>query len=123
MMQLTKSSDVALQHEALAPCSRARIEGFQGRPEINGRMGVICGRLQQASIMVGLKEVQAALNAPGLVTTSPFSFNQLKVELAKKLHIQADDEVFTEHKQAIKDSYVQVFICGELEQASMMYQT
>ncbi len=53
--------------------------------------------------MVGLKEVQAALNAPGLVTTSPLSFNQLKVELAKKLHIQADDEVFTEHKQ------VQVF--------------
>ena len=59
--------------------------------------------------MVGLKKVQAALNAPGLVTTSPLSFNQLKIELAKKLHIQADDEVFSEHKQAIKDSYVKVF--------------
>ena len=59
--------------------------------------------------MVGLKEVQAALIAPGLVTTSPLSFNQLKIELAKKLHIQADDEVFSEHKQAIKDSYVKVF--------------
>ena len=59
--------------------------------------------------MVGLKEVQAALRAPGLVTSSPLSFNQLKVELAKKLHIQPDDEVFTEHKQSIKDSYVKVY--------------
>jgi hypothetical protein len=59
--------------------------------------------------MVGLKEVQAALNAPGLVTLIPLSFNQLKMELAKKLLIQADDEVFSEHKQAIKDSYVKAY--------------
>ena len=69
--------------------------------------------------MVGLKEVQAALNAPGLVTPSPLSFNQLKIELAKKLLIQADDEVFSEHKQAIKDSYVKVFneVCKPLAAA------
>jgi hypothetical protein len=29
----------------LAPGSRVRIEGLQGRPEINGRTGVICGAL------------------------------------------------------------------------------
>ena len=34
----------------LAPSSRVRIEGLQGRPEMNGRTGVICGRLLQASM-------------------------------------------------------------------------
>jgi hypothetical protein len=35
----------------LAPGSRVRIEGLQGRPEMNGRTGVICGALQQASML------------------------------------------------------------------------
>ena len=35
----------------LAPGSRVRIEGLQGRPEMNGRTGVICGRLLQASML------------------------------------------------------------------------
>ncbi len=30
----------------LAPGSRVRIEGLQGRPEMNGRTGVICGALE-----------------------------------------------------------------------------
>jgi hypothetical protein len=59
--------------------------------------------------MVGLNEVQTALNAPGLVTLTLLSFNELKIELAKKLLIQADDEVFSEHKQAIKESYVKAY--------------
>jgi len=96
----------------LAPGSRVRIEGLQGRPDMNGRVVA----------MVGLREVQAALNAPGLVTSSPFSFNQLKVELAKKLLIQPDDEVFTEHKQSIKDHYVKVYteLCNELSSPFQM---
>ena len=59
--------------------------------------------------MVGLNDVQAALNAPGLVTATPLSFNQLKIEIAKRLHIEVDDAVFNDHKQAIKDSYVKVY--------------
>ena len=59
--------------------------------------------------MVGLKEIVAVLNAPGLVTSVPLSFNQLKIEIAKKLHIEVDDAVFNEHKQAIKDGYVKVY--------------
>ena len=35
----------------LAPGSRVRIEGLQGRPEMNGRTGIICGALQQASML------------------------------------------------------------------------
>jgi len=35
----------------LAPGSRVRIEGLKGRPEMNGRTGVICGALQQASML------------------------------------------------------------------------
>jgi hypothetical protein len=35
----------------LAPGSRVRITGLQGRPEMNGRTGVICGALQQASML------------------------------------------------------------------------
>ena len=35
----------------LAPGSRVRIEGLQGRPDMNGRTGVICGALQQASML------------------------------------------------------------------------
>ena len=69
--------------------------------------------------MAGLKEVQAALNAPGLVTSYSLSFNQLKIKLAERLHIHFDDEIFIEHKQAIKYSYCQIFnevcqrICSE----------
>jgi hypothetical protein len=54
-------------------------------------------------------EMYAALNAPGVVTSTPLSFNQLKIEIAKKLHIEADDAVFAENKQALKDAYVAVF--------------
>jgi hypothetical protein len=70
--------------------------------------------------MVSLKEIQAALNAPGLVTAVPLSFNQLKIEIAKKLHIEVDDPVFNEHKQAIKDGYVKVYqkVCNEAVVAS-----
>ena len=35
----------------LTPGSRVRIEGLQGRPEMNGRTGVICGALEQASML------------------------------------------------------------------------
>ena len=35
----------------LAPGSRVRIEGLQGRPELNGRTGVICGKLPQAIML------------------------------------------------------------------------
>jgi hypothetical protein len=35
----------------LAPGSRVRIEGLQSRPDMNGRTGVICGALQQASML------------------------------------------------------------------------
>jgi hypothetical protein len=59
--------------------------------------------------MVGLEEVQAALNSPGVVTSTPLSFNQLKIQIARKLQIETDDAVFNDHKQAIKDSYVKVF--------------
>jgi hypothetical protein len=59
--------------------------------------------------MVRFEEIQAALNAPGVVTSTPLSFNQLKIEIAKRLHIEADDAVFTEHKQALKDAYVAVY--------------
>jgi len=70
--------------------------------------------------MVGLREVQAALKAPGLVTSSPLSFNQLKVELAKRLRIQPDDEVFTQQKQAIQENYVKVYyeVCAPPKQRS-----
>ena len=59
--------------------------------------------------MVRFEEIQAALNAPGVVTSTPLSFNQLKIEIAKRLHIEADDAVFTESKQALKDAYVAVY--------------
>ncbi len=35
----------------LAPGSRVRIDGCRGRPEMNGRTGVICGALHQASTL------------------------------------------------------------------------
>jgi len=35
--------------------------------------------------------------------------NNFKVEIAKRLHIEVDDAVFNDHKQAIKDSYVKVY--------------
>jgi hypothetical protein len=41
-----------------------------------------------------------------MVTSTPLSFNQLKVEIAKRLRIDVDDAVFSDHKKAIKDSYV-----------------
>ena len=54
-------------------------------------------------------EMYAALNAPGVVTSNPLSFNQLKIEIAKRLDIEADDAVFTENKQALKYAYVAVY--------------
>jgi hypothetical protein len=67
--------------------------------------------------MVRFEEIQAALNAPGVVTSTPLSFNQLKIEIAKKLHIEADDAVFTDNKQALKDAYVAVYtkVCKSTE--------
>jgi hypothetical protein len=67
--------------------------------------------------MVRFEEIHAALNAPGVVTSSPLSFNQLKIEIAKRLHIEADDAVFTENKQALKDAYVAVYtkVCKSSE--------
>lgn len=59
--------------------------------------------------MVGLKDVQTALNAPGLVTSSLLSFNQLKVALAKRLHIDVEDAVLNDNEQAIKDSYAKEY--------------
>ena len=59
----TPSSELALAAASAAPApvpaparrlargSRVRIEGLQGRPEMNGRTGVICGALQQASVL------------------------------------------------------------------------
>jgi hypothetical protein len=71
-------------------------------------------------IMVTLKDVQAALNAPGLVTSSLLSFNELKVEIAKRLHVDAEDAVFNENEQAIKDSYAKEYakFCKELAASS-----
>ena len=67
--------------------------------------------------MVRFEEIHAALNAPGVVTSNPLSFNQLKIEIAKRLHIEADDAVFTENKQALKDAYVAVYtkVCKSSE--------
>jgi hypothetical protein len=59
--------------------------------------------------MITLKDVQAALYAPGLVTLTPLGFNQLKVEIAKRLHIDVSDSVFSDHKQAIRESYLEVY--------------
>ncbi len=49
-------------------------------------------------IMVGLNDVQAALNSPGLVTSTPLSYNQLKVKIAEILRIEVYDAVFIDHK-------------------------
>jgi hypothetical protein len=84
---------------ASAACARARKKANEP----------VCNHMNCRIIMVGLNDVQAALNAPGLVTATPLSFNQLKVEIAKRLHIEVDDAVFNDHKQAIKDSYVKVY--------------
>jgi hypothetical protein len=69
--------------------------------------------------MVRFEEIQAALNAPGVVTSTPLSFNQLKIEIAKRLHIEADDAVFTESKQALKDAYVAVYtkVCNSTKKS------
>ena len=71
-----------------------------------------------AAKRVGLNDVNAVLNAPGLVTSTPLSFNQLKVEIAKRLHIEVDDAVFKDHKQSIKDSYVKVYSNTKTERKS-----
>ena len=42
------TAPVSASARHLAPGSRVRIEGLQGRPEINGRTGVICGALEEA---------------------------------------------------------------------------
>ena len=63
--------------------------------------------------MASFEEIRAALNAPGVVTSTPLSFNQLKIEIANRLHIEADDAVFTENKQVLKDAYVEVYRARE----------
>ena len=67
--------------------------------------------LKQTAIktMARFQEMYAALNAPGVVTAIPLSFNQLKIEIANRLHIEADDAAFIENKQALCDAYVAVF--------------
>ena len=53
---------------------------------------------------IGLNEVLAVL--PALITSTPLSFNQLKVQLAQVLQIEVDHEVLVDHKQTIKESYM-----------------
>ena len=67
--------------------------------------------LQLAAIktMARFQEMYAALNAPGVVTAIPLSFNQLKIEIANRLHIEADDAAFIENKQALCDAYIALF--------------
>jgi hypothetical protein len=69
--------------------------------------------------MAHLLEIQDALNAPGFVTSTALSFNQLKYQLAQKLCISVDSPIFEEHKQHIKDSYAKKFVefCSALTKA------
>ncbi len=45
----------------LTPGSRVRIEVLQGRPEMNGRTGVICGALQQAKACCARVDIDAGV--------------------------------------------------------------
>jgi hypothetical protein len=45
----------------LAPGSRVRIEGLQGRPEMNGRTGVICGAFEQAKACFAGLDIDAGV--------------------------------------------------------------
>ncbi len=56
---------------------------------------------------VDLQAVQAALKA--IVTIAPLTFNQLIIELAKFLRTQVNDPVFTNHRQAISECYVEIY--------------
>jgi hypothetical protein len=70
--------------------------------------------------MAHLLEIQDALNAPGFVTSTPLSFNQLKCQLAQKLCISIDSPIFEQHKEYIKDRYAEQFveICSARTRAS-----
>ena len=59
---------------------------------------VVFNHMNCRIIMVGLNDVQAALNSPGLVTSTPLSYNQLKVKIAEILCIEVYDAVFIDHK-------------------------
>jgi hypothetical protein len=59
--------------------------------------------------MVALKQILAALNAPGMITSISFSFKQLKRKLAETLLISVDDAIFEMHKEAIKERYSKLF--------------
>jgi hypothetical protein len=59
--------------------------------------------------MITLKEIHATLKADGFVNSTALSFNELRLKLASKLRIAADDAIFEAHKQAIKDSYTKIF--------------
>jgi hypothetical protein len=56
--------------------------------------------------MARFQEMCAAANAIGADIEIPLSFNQLKIEIAKRLHIEADDAAFTENRQVLCDAYV-----------------
>lgn len=59
-----------------------------------------CRRIME----IGLSEVLAIL--PALITSTPLSYNALKVQIAQVLNIEVDHEVLVDHKQTIKDRYV-----------------
>ena len=59
--------------------------------------------------MVALKQILAALNAPGMITSISLSFKQLKHKLAETLLISVDDAIFEMHKEAIKERYSKLF--------------
>ena len=59
--------------------------------------------------MVALKQILAALNAPGIISSLSLSFKQLKCKLAETLLISVDDAIFEMHKEAIKERYSKLF--------------
>jgi hypothetical protein len=59
--------------------------------------------------MIALKQILAALNEPGIVSSPSLNFKQLKRKLAGKLLVSFDDAIFETHKAAIKERYVKLF--------------
>jgi hypothetical protein len=62
--------------------------------------------------MARFQEMCAAANAIGADIEIHLSFNQLKIEIAKRLHIEADDAAFTENRQVLCDAYVAGCVAG-----------
>ena len=97
-------STASLRSES--PSARGHSTVRKGMRPVIGDGAAVTAVQNVAAKRVGLNDVNAVL--PRLVTSKPLSFNQLKVEIAKRLHIEVDDAVFKDHKQSIKDSYVKV---------------